>query len=240
MKVLLVSPAWRSYEGANVLALMNMLTHPEFTWHPVLNDAAIDRARSRAATYFLEQTDDDVLLSIDSDIDARDEDALTICRQAMEYDVVSGMYVTRSRFEGIPASRLLLDERIEFARDHTPREIRWAAGGFVAIHRRVFERLAQEPDMPVLHPSDPTFRMRPFYLPMVGENEQGEPMYISEDWAVCERARRVGFKVYVNPAIRLAHIGACRYTLDDLYGKAPEVKPMAITRTSAGYQVEHH
>lgn len=239
VKALVFSPTWRNYEAANVLSLLNLMTHSELTWHPSPGDADIARARSRAATYFLERTDNDVLLSIDSDIVFEDQDALTICRQAMEYDIVCGIYVTRSRFNGVTASRLKLDQRVNFGTDQTPVEILWAAGGFTAIHRRVFDRLAQEMDMPVLHPNDKTLRMRPFYLPMVGENENGEAIWLSEDWSVSERARRVGFKSYCNPAVRLVHVGTCGYVLSDLYGKPVEQKPLAITRTREGTQIEH-
>jgi hypothetical protein len=239
VKVLVFSPTWRNYEAHNVFSLMNLLTHPEITWHPSPGDADIARARSRAATYFIERSDADVLLSIDSDISFEDNDALSICRQAMTHDIVCGIYVTRSRFNGVTASRLNLDQRVNFGADRTPVEILWAAGGFTAIHRRVFERLADDPEMILLHPNDPTLRMRPFYLPMCGVNEEGEPIYISEDWSVCERARRAGFKVYCNPAVRLEHIGTTRFVLEDLYAKAPERKPMAITRTTDGVLIEH-
>ena len=84
MRVLVLAPVWRAREEANVLALSNLFTHPEFEMSPPLfNDADIARARSRGATHFLERSDADVALWIDSDIDFRDEDALTICRQAM-------------------------------------------------------------------------------------------------------------------------------------------------------------
>lgn len=242
MDVLVLAPVWRAREEANHLAIINLLTRYEFTMSPPLfNDAAIDRARSRGATYFLERTQADVALWIDSDIDFKDHDALLVCEQAMDprTSIVAGIYPTRSASQAMPASRLLLDEPYEFADDPTPRPIRWAAGGFVAVHRRVYERLAKEdPEMLVLHPGDETLRMRPFYLPMVAKNDDGTPIYLSEDWAFSERARRVGYPSYANLAVDVVHCGAYRYSLRNLFTQPQITRPIRFTRQREGNLVE--
>lgn len=239
MKVLVVSIAWRQFEAANVISVFNLMTHPECDWYPVVGDALVERARSRAATHFLEQTDADVLLSIDSDIEFHDDDAMQLCRQAMEYSVVSGVYVTRSKKQAVPACRLEIDQRYEFAGDPTPVPVKWSATGFSAVHRRVFERLADEPDMAPLHPNDPTFRMRPFYLPFASVDDDGDAIFLSEDWAFAERTKLAGFTNYVNPKIRLAHWGSHPFTLEDLYAPVPKAGPLAVTRTANGFLTEH-
>lgn len=242
MDVCVLAPVWRAREEANHLAIINLLTHPEFTLSPPLfNDADIGRARSRGATYFLERTNADVALWIDSDIDFRDEDALTICRQAMtpETSIVAGIYPTRSASAAIPASRLLRDYPYTFSDDPTPQPILWAAGGFVAVHRRVYERLAKEdPEMRLLHAEDETLRMRPFYLPMVGTNDDGTAMYLSEDWALSERAHRVGYPSYANLAVDLVHCGAYRYSLRNLFTQPQIARPIRFTRRADGNLVE--
>jgi hypothetical protein len=242
VEVCVLAPVWRAREEANVLALHNLFTHPEFTMSPPLfNDAAIDRARSRGATYFLEQTTADVALWCDSDVDFKDEDALTICRQAMDpkTSIVAGIYPTRSASAAIPASRMLRDYPYTFSDDPTPQPILWAAGGFVAVHRRVYERIAKElPDMGVLHPDDRVLRMRPFYLPMAGKDEDGNPIYLSEDWAMCERARRVGYPSYANCAVDLVHIGTYRYSIRNLFSQPAIARPIRFTRRSDGNLVE--
>lgn len=239
MQVLVASIAWRQFEAANVISIFNLMTHPECTWYPVVGDALVERARSRAATHFLEKTKADVLLSIDSDIEFLDDDAMKICEQAMEYSVVSGVYVTRSKKKAVPACRLEVGRRYEFAGDHTPVPVQWSATGFSAVHRRVFEALADDPEMTVLHPNDEAFRMRPFYLPFASTDDNGEPIFLSEDWAFAERTKRAGFTNYVNPAVRLAHWGSHSFTLEDMYTPIPKVGPMAVTRTGNGFLTEH-
>lgn len=241
MEVLVCSPVWRAREEANVLALMNLFTHPEFTMSPALfNDADIGRARSRGATYFFEQTTADVCLWIDSDIDFRDEDALTLCRQAEEHGIVAGIYPTRRESQAVPASRLLFDYPYVFGNDPTPQPIRWAAGGFVAVAREVYGALIHEDAdcRQVLHADDAQLRMRPFYLPMIGLNDDGSAMYLSEDWAFSERARLAGYPSYANCAVELVHVGGYRYGLKNLFTQPQIVRPIRFTRTDEGNLVE--
>jgi hypothetical protein len=40
--------------------------------------------------------------------------------------------------------------------------------------------------------------------------------FLGEDWAFCELARELGFKVWLDPSIRVAHSGRYFYTVDDL------------------------
>lgn len=239
MQVVVATPAWRAFEGPNVSSVMDLLTHPNVARLPLTGDADIVRVRSRGATRFLEQTTADVLLWVDSDISFRDTDALLVCRQAMEHSIVAGIYVTRSSRSPILTSRLLRDVRVNFGTDPTPAPILWAAGGFTAVHRRVYERLADDPEMAVLHPDDPALRMRPFYLEFPTDDEDGNPIWLSEDWAFAERARRAGFPSYASPSVRLAHWGVYGFSLEDVYAKHPDPAPLAVTRTAAGTLVEH-
>lgn len=241
--MLVLAPVWRAREEANVLALFNLFTHPEFTMSPPLfNDADIGRARSRGATYFLDRTDADVALWCDSDIDFRDRDAVTICEQAMDErtSIVAGIYPTRRASEAVPASRMLLDHAYEFGADSHPQEILWAAGGFTAVHRRVYEAVARDDSdcQTVLHESDETLRMRAFYLPMESLDDNGHPIYLSEDWAFAERARVLGYLSYANCAVDLAHIGTYRYSLRNLFTQQQIVRPIRFTRRRDGNLVE--
>jgi hypothetical protein len=242
MEVLVLSPVWRSREEANHIAMMNLFTHSEFTMSPPLfNDADIARARSRGATYFLDRTNADVAFWCDSDLDFRDKDVLQLCEQAMDErtSVMAGIYPTRRASEAVPASRLLLDYAYTFGDDPTPQPILWAAGGFTAVHRRVYARLAKEdPEMKVLHEGDEVFRMRPFYKAVELMNDDGSPVWGAEDWSFSERARRIGYPSYANCAVDLAHIGTYRYTIRNLFTAPKMARPIRFTRRSDGNLVE--
>lgn len=242
MEILVCSPVWRAREEANVLAMHNLFTHPEFIPSPPLfNDADIARARSRGATHFLERTEADVCLWIDSDIDFRDGDALQICEQAMDpkTSIVAGIYPTRRASQAVPSSRMLLDHSYTFGSDPTPQPIQWAAGGFTAVHRRVYERLAKEdPLMRVLHADDELLRMRPFYWQMALQNDDGSAIWGAEDWSFSERARRVGFPSYANCAVDLVHVGVYRFSLANLFTQTAITRPIRFTRQRDGNLVE--
>lgn len=242
MKVLVCAPVWRAREEANRMALHNLHADARFEMSPPLfNDADIARARSRGATYFLDRTDADVLFWCDSDIDFRDDDAVMLCEQAMDArtSVMAGIYPIRRASQAFPASRMLLDQPYVFGEDPTPQPIKWAAGGFTAVHRRVYARLAKEdPEMAMLHEGDETLRMRPFYQQMPLINDDGSRVWGAEDWSFAERARKAGYPSYANCAIDLAHIGIYRYTLANLFTQPKIRRPIRFTRTAEGNLVE--
>lgn len=225
---------WRSL--APLFAARDVVVRPHF------NDALIERARAINATYFLRETDCDVHLSIDGDIEGfTPKDVLEVCQQAETHDIVSGVYVTRGRkMEGLPercfpASFFEDGVRVEMAHDATPVPCQWAATGFMAVHRRVFEELAK--GLTLYHPNEAWAFYR-FYEPMPGEDDDGNPILLSEDYALCERARAAGFGVYLNPRIRLGHIGPYSYRLEDMATTFPPAQPLAVTRTGRNWRVE--
>ena len=232
MKVYWGSSVGRAYSPDHVTSIIALISNHPLIWRPIHGDALIERSRARAATHFLLDSDADVFLTVDTDIVFGWRDAVAICEQAMTYDIVVGAYVKRSHLRSIVTSALEPRVPVEFFIDPTPAPIRWGATGFMAVHRRVFEKLAQ--DLPLCHPNE-ELRHYPFYLPFVVE-EGGSPIMLSEDWALCERARRVGFTTYVNPAVRLVHLGDYGYALEDMlpmYTPTGPI-PLRLTRTNEG------
>ena len=229
MKVYVGSAIWRSVEVGHMASLVPLLRTPGFGYYPQVGDALIDRARGISATYFLEQTDCDIHLSIDSDITGFTvEDTQKLCEAAMTHDIVGGVYVCRAPVT-YPASYYLDNEVVVHAFDHTPVEVKFLATGFMAVHRRVFEKLAET--VPVSAPNDPKHYYT-FYAPITNymDEDVGQPIELSEDWAFCLRAKEAGFKCYIDPAIRLGHIGNYTYTLEDMLRERLEPQPMAIHR----------
>lgn len=234
LKVFLGSAIWRQVEVAHAQSLAELAvaahTHGvQLLTSPARGDALVSRARSRVASRFL-GTDADVLLTIDGDIVFHPSAALRLCLLAEEYDLVGACYNTRSTPPNV-AVNLPLDQQVTFAKDSAPVPVPYVSSGFMAIHRRVFAKLRDTLPLCQNKSPDPFW---PFYMPFVAEHE-GETIYLSEDWALCQRAREAGFGVWLDPTIRLGHVGDTLYTLEDLLC-APKPPPADLTleRTSGG------
>ena len=182
----------------------------------VVGDALISRARSIAASAFM-RSDCDVLLSIDSDMFFGVEDAIKLCEKAMEFKIIAALYMTRA-LGTQPALMLPPGQIVTFAANSLPVEVPFVSTGFMAVHREVFETLSK--DLPCCHIGwqsqgvDTSFY--PFYMPHTVPWEAEGHLYLSEDWAFCQRAKDKGYKIWLDPAIRLGHMGTYMYTLEDL------------------------
>ena len=229
MKLYLGNAVWRSEEVGHAQSMRSLVREldkrgVEFTDGTVVGDALISRARSIIGSTFL-RSDADVLLSIDSDIWFRAEDAIALAERAMAYDIVAAMYMTRA-LQTQPAL-MLPEEPVTFAAGQEAVETPFVSTGFVAVNRRVFQALSEE--LPLCHRgwndrgADTSFW--PFYMPFTIPWEGDGHMYLSEDWAFCQRAKDAGFKVWLDPSIRVGHIGQTMFTLEDLI-RAPKPQPM--------------
>lgn len=235
-------PAYvRHVEGEHFESIIRMLRYPNITFAPEWNDALIERARARSMTRFLLESEAEVWFTVDGDIVFDPQDVQMICEQAVTHSVVAAQYVTRSRHLCTPTSTQLDDVPVIYGGDPTPVPIKWAATGFLAVHRRVFGKIVKRGDVQMVQPNDPLRRyydqvFTPFTVP--GPNG---PIGLSEDYAMCERARREGFTIYINPAIRVGHVGQYMYTLNDMNYPPPENLAMTLTRQKVGnYKIERH
>lgn len=204
-----------------VLSLIPALARAQGKYSVYSGDALLCRSRAIVASRFLD-TGYDVLLTIDSDIVFRPEDAIEVCEQAHELGIVVGMYPCRSLGQMKPAS-VPLAGAITFGDSHTPVPIQWGATGFMAVNRQTLTRMKRE--LPFCHPND--YKFYPFYDPLVATADDGSTIYLSEDFAFCERARAAGSGIYVNPGVRLKHVGEHAFRLEDAL--LPEV-PDSVLR----------
>lgn len=171
-------------------------------------DAQIDRARSIVASDFL-CVPGDVLLFIDDDIVCNPMDVGKICREAHQKNaIIAGAYRVKSVKENRLAIAYLNQEPITIG-PNAPGliEVKYAATGFMAIPKRVLEKVAE--NLPLVdagagkHPDGtPVCRFWPFFQPYYPEGE-----YLSEDYSLCHRAREAGMKVYIDTNIVLGHVG---------------------------------
>lgn len=160
-------------------------------------DALIDRARAKAVSTWYLRDQEDVFLMIDDDIVFRAEDAARVVELAREKrSIACAAYPVGDG--GHLASRAWPGERLDFGPDQPPREIRWPATGFMAVHRDVIAALVET--MEPCYPGQPG-QFWPLFQPFA----KG-PDYLSEDYAFGERARELGFSTWLDPRVILIHL----------------------------------
>lgn len=194
--------------------------NPHFVWGRERKDALIDRARSMVSSRFLLKTNYDVFLSIDDDIVYDPLDVVKICDAVHKekLDIVGGAYVAKQEGGSHIMAKTFPGQTITFGAEQTkPVEVRMVSTGFMAVSRRVFEKMSET--MPLCHAGKSDLEFYPFFQPMPKQID-GKWLYLSEDWAFCERARDLGFKVWLDPSIWLAHAGRYLYDLDDFKREA--------------------
>ena len=197
-------------------ALINLRGHHEITWGQAF-DALITRARSVQAQKFLDDpTLGDVFVFIDDDIRFSTAD-LDLLVRSCEYteSIACGMYVTRDTIRATPALALFPGQSVTIGPSGGRVEIKYGATGFMAIHRRVVETLAEM--LPMVY-SGPRF-FHPFFHDILVETPIGTEM-LSEDYAFCHIAREAGFKVWLEEKIALGHIGEYAFEVQRLHQDA--------------------
>jgi len=206
----------------NMMRILEKCPDPHFEFKIIEGDALIDRSRSRMATDFM-KSDAEAIIFLDDDILYDPLDIRKICKlvQLKDLDIVGGAYVTKEEEAPVFAVRSLHDrEDFDFGKNGEVREFRYVSSGCMAIHRRVFSSLVATETVHLCHPNGLQFY--PFFCPME-KNLNGTWIYLSEDWAFCERARSLGFKVWCDTTSKIGHIGDKIYDWDD-FDRKKEVR----------------
>lgn len=184
-----------------------LLALNEFGWPTSIihGDALIDRARAKAVSQWYRANETDVFLMIDDDIVFHSEDAARVVRLAREKrSIACGAYPVGDG--GHMASRGWPGQEMHFGPEHKPVEIRWAATGFMAVHRDVVTALIE--DMPLCYEGQPD-AFWPMFQPFPLRERPGmetAPDYLSEDYAFCQRALELGFPAWLDPRVILVHL----------------------------------
>lgn len=198
--------------GAETAAVLTQLTKKNWRFSIHLGDALVSRVRSIAVSEWYQQDAGDVFLMIDDDILFAPEDAQKIIDLARETkSIASAAYPVRGATHF--ASRIPYTE-LKFGMGTEPCEITWAGTGFIAVHRDVIDAIVKTMPLCIMHSH---LWFWPMFQPFVWHNEdKGYDEYLSEDWAFCERARQLGFKVWLDPSVILTHVGSKQYTVFDM------------------------
>lgn len=183
--------------------------------------AAIDRARSNAASNALADGAA-AIMWIDSDISFELAAVERLCSH--ELPVVAGLYPKKGVRDF--AVHLLPGAReLRVGEGGGLMEVRCVGAGFLYTARQVYLELERTFALPIC---DTRFgaRIVPYFLPMVIADELGPPgsyWYLGEDYAFCQRARQAGYKIMIDSALRLGHVGKYTYGWEDAGQQVPRV-----------------
>lgn len=178
--------------------------------------AAVDEARSRMATAALADGFAE-LMWIDADV-AFDPAAVDRLR-GHGLPFTCGLYPKKGR-RAFAAAFRPGTEVVRFGAGGGLVEVLYCGFGFVHTRREVYERVARAADLPACNRGFGA-ELVPYFAPLVAADGRGEPWYLGEDYAFCERARRAGLAVVADTTIRLWHVGPYRYGWEDA-GRAVE------------------
>lgn len=197
-----------------------------FPWTLTRGDG---RARSRcimASTMLQNWSEIPYLIFLDSDIifEVKDLKRLHTDLQA-GYDLIGGIFAVRGGTHLASYNKDINANGIKLNGDIMKFE--YVATGFMGISMRLLRKMVDEIPLPLLHPN--SMKFWPFFEDKAFPERDGEGIYLSEDYAFCERARQVGVDSYVDTSIQLGHIGEYDYRLQDVlnYQKANNAREQA-------------
>lgn len=224
-----VTVAMCTHRGVSIsvikrIKMLESCPRPKITFRLLEGDALIERSRARVATEFLLNTNDDILIFLDDDIliAPKDVQKLALVCKEKDLDILGAAYVTKDEDNPAFTFRTLANEEdIPFGTNGGLNEIRMQATGCIAIQRRVFQEMVERGDAVLCN--NQNLQFYPFFTPMTRMIDR-HPVYLSEDWAFCERARELGFKVWLDTTIKVGHIGPKVYDWDDLSREKKEKK----------------
>jgi hypothetical protein len=155
------------------------------------------------------------MLCVDADIawTVNDLDALwsRLREFTLDREMIAGLYPKKSLRDTRPVAALLENER------NGLREAACVGGGFLLVHRKGIERMVDK-FKDLAYPSDagnPDQGMSVgLWSPFCAvKGAQGKSIYLGEDFSFCQRWREMGGKIWVDPNVRLGHVGECLYQM---------------------------
>lgn len=190
--------------------------------------SVVSRVRNIIADQFLE-SDCDHLFMVDSDINFKADDLFRLMAWNLTKPIVAGVGVARKK-EKVFFSSLDQDEDGNILMDKMGLvKVQRVGTGFIMIQRQVLETLRDAHPEWGYHDHNANKILHSFF-----DFKSTPDGYIGEDYVFCDRAREHGFSVWIDPTIRLGHMGVHEYEgsfgEDFLY---PLLKPIVEERQVA-------
>jgi hypothetical protein len=190
--------------------------------------SVVSRVRNIIVNEFLE-SEAEHLLMIDSDMTFNADDIFRMLAWSQTKPIVAGVGVARKK-EKVYFSSLDQDEDNNIIMDRMGLvKVKRVGTGFIMIQRKVFEVMRDaHPEWKYMDQN--TGKMLQSFFDFKSTPDG----YVGEDYVFCDRAHEHGFTAWVDPTIKLGHMGVIEYEgsfgEDFLY---PLLKPIDAKKEAA-------
>lgn len=191
--------------------------------------SVVSRARNSISKMFLESGCDHLLM-VDADMVINADDIFRLLAFNQTRPIVAGIGCARKK-EKVYFSMLDNDEDGNVLMDSMGLvKAKRVGTGFIMIQRQVFEKLkADHPEWEYFdhNHNDKMVAYFDFHL----DQEEG---YMGEDFVFCERARQAGFSIWIDPTIKLGHMGL--HEFEGSFGEEylyPRLRPVDANKEAA-------
>ncbi len=211
-KVVIATPfynmqAWSPYVQSLVttLQVLENLKIP-YQYLPMHGDSYVHRARNTLCALFLEDKDATDLFFIDSD---ESWDAVGFIRVLMSpFNVIGGLYKMKNNWETFCGTLKIQDGNpigILTGKNEAILEADFIPAGFMRIKREVLEKfITSYPDLIYFDAGADGGKGRQ-YTSFFDTEINGK--FQGEDFTFCERVKKLGEKIYVEPQCSITHYG---------------------------------
>lgn len=180
----------------------------------VYEESLIQRARQTIFKRFLE-SDCDFLFFVDDDILLFSPDTINQLVE-MNKDIVGGLYICKKPPYN-PVYMPFEKQYHDFTQEKHPRLVRFVSTGCMLISKKAAHAMS------ISH-KYPFDCYETTITKGSGENQIEETLYLSEDWAFCDRASKAGFDIWINPKPILGHLGSYAFSINDYYSMLKQQK----------------
>ena len=217
-KVFIGMPVYGGYSPHFISSLLHTLFNQPCSLmvKHIVGDSLVARARNRIAADFL-ASDATHLLFLDTDLIFSPEQIKILVDH--DLPIIGGLYPKKQR-ELAWVANFLADEK----QDGKLLKVKYAGTGFLMIKREVLERMRDTFDIHFEPDSEDGTGIKWDFFP-VGiwtDPKTGHRRYLSEDWFFCQRARELGYDIYVATNVVLKHVGDFIYPFDSPWDETPE------------------
>ena len=175
----------------------------------VFGYAAIDVARSHIATRALREGFDE-LMWIDADIAF--DPAMIDRLRSHNLDLAAGLYAKKGT-QSLACHLLPGDDCLTLGQQGGLVELLYVGCGFLYTRRPLYDAIQRAAELPLCNDRQGD-GLVPYFQPLIVPDPAG-PLYLGEDYAFCERARRAGHTIVADTTIRLYHLGMYPYAWED-------------------------